>query len=74
MTLERRVYALRGSARVLVNKSRSCKREKLRENSSRPNLRAFKARATKYISLGDDKSAARYLLTLLLRTAALCHQ
>jgi len=73
MTLERRVYALRGSARVLVNKSRSCKREKLRENSSRPNLRAL-ARATKYISLGDDKSAARYLLTLSLRTAALCHQ
>jgi len=46
MTLERRVYALRGYARVLVNKGRSHKREDSRENSSRPNLRAFRARAT----------------------------
>lgn len=37
MTLERR---------VLINKDRSRKREEMRENSPRPNLRPFKARAT----------------------------
>lgn len=49
MTLERRrrrAHAIRSSARVLINKGRSRKREETRENSSRPNLRAFKARAT----------------------------